>query len=337
MITPNLSEFEKLRPKLIPSLLSGFEAAANHIWLILLPVILDLSLWFAPHLQVKTLLQPVVDSMNEFIKMNPQQMANLPPAAEIWSIFLERFNLAVSFRTYPVGIPSLLTGWMPIESPIGKPVILEMANSSEVLAWWVLFVLLGLIASSVYYGQISRITGKEGSSPLTPGLLGWLTLQLLLLSILVIAAILLFGVPALMVVSGITLVNQGVGFLILFLVGMAVIWLAVPVVFSAHGIFTNHFPVLRAIATSIQVVRLTYSSTGLFILICVVLNQGLNLLWEVPTENSWLLLIGIFGHAFISTGLIAASFFYYRDGLQLFQALLAKAQQMVQPSSPEAT
>jgi len=39
----------------------------------------------------------------------------------------------------------------------------------------------------------------------------------------------------------------------------------------------------------------------------------LNYLWSVPPNNSWMLLIGIAGHAFITTALLAASFVYYRD------------------------
>lgn len=334
MIIPPGSDLEKIRPKLIPSLRAGFEAIANNIWLILLPVVLDVSLWIAPHLQIKTVMQPLVDSMNELAGKNPQQMANLPSAQEIWQILLDRFNLVFALRTFPIGIPSLLVNWMPVDTPFGKAMGIEMSNAGEIVTWWIVFVLVGLIISSIYFGEISRITAKTKEEPLTPGVLGWITLQLLTLTGLVVVIGTLFGLPALLVISAITMLNQSIGFLALFLGGMALIWLIVPVMFSAHGIFTNHLPVFRSIAVSIQVVRISFSSTGLFLLVCVVLSQGLNMLWEVPPENSWLLLVGIMGHAFISTGLIAASFYFFRDGLQFFQTVLAKAQ-MVQPSSPE--
>jgi hypothetical protein len=44
-----------------------------------------------------------------------------------------------------------------------------------------------------------------------------------------------------------------------------------------------------------------------------VLTQGLDILWRIPPSNSWLTLLGIAGHAFVTTGLLSASFVYYRD------------------------
>jgi hypothetical protein len=51
----------------------------------------------------------------------------------------------------------------------------------------------------------------------------------------------------------------------------------------------------------------------LFLLIFLIINQGLNFLWTTPSQGSWLMLVGIAGHAFVSTALLAASFIYYRD------------------------
>jgi hypothetical protein len=45
----------------------------------------------------------------------------------------------------------------------------------------------------------------------------------------------------------------------------------------------------------------------------ILLGQGLDFLWRTPPETSWWTLIGIAGHAFVSTALLAASFVYYRD------------------------
>jgi len=51
----------------------------------------------------------------------------------------------------------------------------------------------------------------------------------------------------------------------------------------------------------------------LFLLSTIIISQGLDFLWRTPQENSWLTLIGIAGHAFISTAILATSFIYYRD------------------------
>ena len=86
-----------------------------------------------------------------------------------------------------------------------------------------------------------------------------------------------------------------------------------PLIFSPHGIFTFRSGVWATVMQSLQMTRATLPGTGLFLLAVVVLSQGLNMVWRLPKESSWISLIGIVGHAFITSGLLAASFVYYRD------------------------
>jgi hypothetical protein len=58
---------------------------------------------------------------------------------------------------------------------------------------------------------------------------------------------------------------------------------------------------------------MTLPTTSLFVLAVLVTSEGLDYLWRVPPETSWLTLVGVSGHAFITSALLAASFFYYRD------------------------
>jgi len=54
----------------------------------------------------------------------------------------------------------------------------------------------------------------------------------------------------------------------------------------------------------------------------------LSYLWQVPASDSWLMLVGIAGHAFISTALLSASFVYYRDMNKWLQDVYEKFLQM---------
>jgi len=51
----------------------------------------------------------------------------------------------------------------------------------------------------------------------------------------------------------------------------------------------------------------------MFVLAVFLLSFGLNFLWNIPPKDSWITLLGIFGHSFVSTALLAGSFIYYRD------------------------
>ena len=75
----------------------------------------------------------------------------------------------------------------------------------------------------------------------------------------------------------------------------------------------------QSILLSIRMVRFFLPGTGMFVLTAILISEGMNLLWELPDPTSWLTLVGIAGHAFIVTAMLAASFIYYRDGLHWMQ------------------
>ena len=59
-------------------------------------------------------------------------------------------------------------------------------------------------------------------------------------------------------------------------------------------------------------------------------KTGAELLWNIPADSSWLLLLGLGGHAFISTALVAATFVFYQDRyrwwIEMRQTLMARAE-----------
>jgi hypothetical protein len=59
--------------------------------------------------------------------------------------------------------------------------------------------------------------------------------------------------------------------------------------------------------------RFTFPTSGMFVISVLILSQGMNYLWRVPPSDSWMTLVGIAGHAFITTAVLASSFVYYRD------------------------
>ena len=63
-----------------------------------------------------------------------------------------------------------------------------------------------------------------------------------------------------------------------------------------------------------------------------ILSQGLDYLWNVPPNDSWVILVGIFGHAFIATALLSASFVYYRDMTVWLQTVSERLQQLKTPT-----
>jgi hypothetical protein len=315
----NLSQ----KPKLIPSLLAGFEAVANHIELIILPIILDLILWFGPHLRIKVLLQPLLEGLKLPSGLQSSELAQIFSATKDISLLADRFNIFSTIRTLPVGIPSLMANISPVTNPLGSPIVLEARNYSSGLMILLVVGLIGLIGSSYYYNSINRITSSD-KAQVTPGSIGWQTLQLLYLTIICVIFIVITIFPTVMLVSFLNLISPILGQMALFAGGMILIWIITPMLYTPQVIFMQHQSVLKALLSSIRMVRFALPSSGLFFITVIIIAQGLDLLWQIPKENSWFSLIGIAGHALVNTSLTAAIFVYYRDGIKWIQSIITK-------------
>jgi hypothetical protein len=110
-------------------------------------------------------------------------------------------------------------------------------------------------------------------------------------------------------------------------------WLVVPLFFMPHGIFVRRQNAFLSILSSVRMSRFTLPTSSMFVLTVFLLSRGLSYLWLVPSNDSWMVLIGIAGHAFISTALLSASFVYYRNMNHWLQTVYERFQQMSNRSS----
>jgi hypothetical protein len=302
-------------PNVLKSIRNGFDAITKHLVLLLFPVGIDLVLWFAPHLQLKTLIEGLILEMNEVSAMLPADFSDVMEAGqEIWLIAAERINLFLVLRSVPVGIFSLLTSVLPIKHPLGTPVFWDVPSPGEAILISVGIFLIGLGLASIYFSSVRQAAlfdevkwGKVMRDwPRT-------SLQSLLLSfiwLILFLAILIVGSCA---ATGVTFFSITLGQVVIILFGIVSFWLIFPLFFSPHGIFSQGEKAWKSLIDSIRFTNLTFMRTSLFIIVAIMVNQGLNIVWQIPPEDSWLMVISIIGHAFVTTGMLAASFVYYQD------------------------
>jgi len=295
-------------PGLIASLMAGFDSVANHIAVILPPVLLDLFLWLGPQLRIKEFLQPLIDRLPSLAATLPSNFPNPSAAQAAWVGISNSFNLFVILRTFPIGTTSLLSFESFAKNPFGSVRSLEAGSFIGILGWALFLVFLGWIIGALYYFWVSKVALKSETRSV------WSAIkQSVFLSVIWMGLLFFIGVPVLLVLSVLTAVSTILGQIVFFAAVLILIWLVMPIFFSAHGIFTMQLDALRAILNSLRMVRFTLPNTGLFLLTFLLINQGLNFLWNTPSQSSWWMLVGITGHAFVSTALLAASFIYYRD------------------------
>jgi hypothetical protein len=199
---------------------------------------------------------------------------------------------------------------MPLETPFGGPVVWQVSTAASLLANLLGLTLAGWLGGGLFFYWVSaivtpaqddRIRSVQAVLQTAFFSLVWVVISFILIMPVMLIIYLLFALsPSL---------AQGV---LLFL-GFLSMWLLVPLFFSPHGIFVKKQNALVSIVNGARMARFTLPTSSMFVLSTFLLGIGLNFLWSVPPEDSWMMLVGIFGHAFVTTALLAASFIYYRD------------------------
>lgn len=312
------SELPPQPPGVIRALISGFNAVAGNISVIFFPITLDIFLWLGPHLKMYRLMQPYLGQMSA---LRPSSDA---PAAVDPAQFWRAFNLFSFVRTFPVGIFSLLSSFQLFSvdmqsllkkavdavTPLGPRPDVEVDNILVLFVVVAGLVFVGWLLGSLYFYAVARVAlGKTERLPS----LGRALLQGILLNGSWAFLGITFGLPAVVVVAMLILFSPGLAVVAQIVFSLLIMWLAVPIFFSAYGVFAEAQNAFVSIWNSFRILRFGLPPLGWFALLAVIINQGMDLVWSIPPSESWMTLIGIFGHAFISTGLLAASFIFYRD------------------------
>lgn len=303
-------------PGVIGSLRAGFEAVSSHVKLILFPLALDLWLWLGPRLSVDGLLSPYLKFLFEQARRGMSAPADLQRIAGAQASFmdaLERFNLLSLFGklvTFPIGVSSLISETMPIAAPYGGQRVMQISSMPAFVGLVFLFVLVGWVGGGLYFRWVSETalgSVETGISSVQA------ILQTFILSAIWFISLMIVTVPFLLVLTALALISPALANGAVLIMLMLSFWLIVPLFFTPHGIFVRRQNAFYSILSSLRMARFTLPTSGMFVLSAFLLYRGLNYLWSVPSNDSWMLLVGIAGHAFITTALLAASFVYYRD------------------------
>ena len=315
-------------PGVIGSLRAGFDAVASHVWLIILPLALDIFLWLGPRLSVDGLLRPFVRYM--FLQARRGvEVSELDRFLETQTSLLDilqDFNLLSlisKFRMFPIGISSLLSQTMPVETPLGEQSVVQISSVPLLIVIVFILTMIGWLVGALYFHWVSgTILGSEdaGISLLRA------ILQTFILSICWLVGLLIILLPIMFILTLLAFISPLLANVAIFVILLLSFWLIVPLFFVPHGIFARRQNAFYSALTSLRLARFTFPTSGMFVISVLILSQGLNYLWKVPPSDSWMTLVGIAGHAFITTAILAASFVYYRDMNVWLQTVFEKWQ-----------
>lgn len=318
----------------IASLVTGFETINARLELILLPLALDMFLWLGPHLSI-SMLVPQVEAALATLFAAAGNDATTQRNFDLIRLALEdygrTFNVFSILSTAPLGLPSLLAGRGPVLTPAGSPAFWYVSSFPLYLLLVGAFILIGLLFGAVYFGGIAQQVRDKR--------LHWDVLfrqvwgdwaKLTALAALGVLVTVVLGTPVLLVTALLTYFSPLLGGLV-WVAGLTIIlWALFYAGFAVHGMLLQRRGLLTALWDSARLVQINLPyAAGLFVVV-VVVNLGLALVWNIPHDDSWLLLLGLAGHALISTALIASTFVFYQDRyrwwVEMRQSLMARAE-----------
>ncbi len=314
------TEPERTIPTIFGTLKAGFDFTTQHGWLVILPFLLNTLLWVGPRVQVADLIlnNPAFEEQLEAaIAMQPDG------SAEIVTTFIERFNLLTLISVPLIGVPTLYSGITPETVPVTPPTY-QLIDWGSAGLNMVAMLAIGVVLSALFYSLITRLItqptvdwGDFGRS------LFRITLQLASMLIIIVIGLFLFSIPLSIMAAVSTLVNPGIGVIILLMGSVLIMWAIIFLSFSLPTLLFHDGSPARAILKSVRFLQ-KHLATALPLLMLLFLIRSLtNSLWVSADDGSWLTLVSIAGHAFVATALSASLFIFYRD-----RAVLTVASQL---------
>lgn len=316
---------EKSAPKgVIGCLTTGFEVLSYNAGLIALPVVLDLVLWLGPRISIAPLLNRFTELLLSQAAADPEIAFQLEQAQQLLRQISERFNLLSLLGGLPLlQLPSLLSRRAPGSvTPLGDPSVFYVSNIFAVMLFWGGLVLVGLMFGFLYLnGLAQRVRAvspyaneadsrDEQASVSTPQVK---LIHFLLFAVGLLGSGLVFlSVWALAVAIG-TAIVDALGILLWMMGVAAASYAGFHLIFVVPGMLLGGRGIMQAILESVLLSHEYLSSVVGLVVLVIVIYEGLQYAWSLPSGDSWLLLIGILGNAIVATGLSVATFVFYQE------------------------
>ncbi len=305
---------------MIDTLSAGLSVMARHVWLLILPIAIDLFLWLAPPLAIgKSLLQnilPPLDIRSLLVGSPDPEIA--AQAQTMYDGFIQQLALTNFW------------GWM-VPGGLFFPSVMVGAGSPPTDVFWALntpltffsafigLTLLGVLVNVSWLHSIAYAITHNAAMLKTSAILrSFRNVIALGLLILLIAIGTLFAASLLLAV--ITLLLPGLGgvlsTLILLFAIWWIVWIGVQLYFTIAALIMEGQGVIAAPNASATLLRRHpdnphWRSGYGFIFISVILSWGFAFIWQSLMPNPVGRLVGIIGNAALGTGITAAMMLFY--------------------------
>jgi len=298
---------------IIDTLSEGFRTVTRRVWIIIVPVALDLFLWLGPKLSVAPVIRDALATLQDAMRMmapagtDPGMAEALQAMAEELQATIGQTNLLALLAWSRLGMPSI-AGLRPVNPEVDR--IIEITSYGEMFGLQVLILLVGLFLACVFLailGQEVRGEGVKLDRLVQSVPRFWLHLLVILVPL---GMGLVFAVSVSLVLGPLA-----------FIIWALVLWVLLYISFVPQAVAMAEEGPLRALWFSFLIVRTNFWSALGLILLTNLIGTGLSLVWRNVMAAPSGMLLAILGNAYIGSGLTAAAFIFYRDRVAVWREL----------------
>jgi hypothetical protein len=328
---------------LIDSISEGYAAINRRPWLLLVPLLLNVYLWFGAQLSFGPLfnnihsvlksIQPSLVDQTEMQVLYDQLLANGSVDLRSQLTFL---NYVPTLREYVIGsvageatvasVPAIVEPPRLIDARRADTI--EIATVGGALLTFLTLNALALALSAVFLAQVgAAVRHPQGSRWLPGGGLGAaLRVGLAILGAvgIILGVMLALGLPFLFFAYLLLLLSPTIGLLALNLLFVVAFWINIYIGFYREAIVIHDQGPLRAIYTSFNVVRRNFWGTLGFLALSLIISLGSGVIWHGLVGSTAGLIVAMVGSAYIGSGLLAARMAFFRERLRRWQSAPAQ-------------
>jgi len=288
------------QPSLIDVVSEGFVAVNRRIWVLVLPVALDLFLWLGPRIGIAPLLAQVRE-------LNPtiwdQTLAGLGAGANEqlaaidlrFLLFLNPLRVLLPTLQAPA-VPWAATAW-------------QLGTWASTLGMLVLINVIALTMAALYLSPLASTVKNDA-----PRHLGRTLARVLGVAAIVMGSLFAVSLVLLVLASVLSLVAEPLAVFVVVVWLALATWFAFVTSFSFDAVVLDGLNPLRAVWRSVVVVqRALWGALGLW-LITTLIVWGFGVIWSALAAGGSIgIVLAIVGSAYITTGLAAAHLVFYRN------------------------
>jgi hypothetical protein len=331
----------------IDTLSAGYVALNRQLWVLLVPILVDLLLWLGPHVSYSPLVDPTVTRATEWVRQAAATSSPSPgaprrgqpravpgttgtPGGDVAGR-LEAFRAWTMSRTTDTNALSLLArGPLVVPSlaaPLGAAGVVGSIGALQFVTGWPEGVLLlaallaaGLLLGGVFYGGIAGASLGAAGGPVRAGRgAPRVALRVAGLVATLLGVGLLLGLPVVLLVGFTALVEPELAVLGGALVLGALLFAELHLFFAVDAICVSDVGPLAAVQRSVGIVRRDpWSTLGLIVLTWLIL-AGMSRVWELlagSLQAPFGVALASLGNAYIASGLIAAGMIFYTERVE---------------------